>query len=154
MHIYIIKCEGKYFFIGETEKDVKEIENHMEDYGGAWTELHKPKRVSKFLEDQVEYSLDRWVIRGMAEFGKDNVRGGNYSTVELDEEQNDTIDRLLESEECYLCQENHPVKDCPVEFFVKREKKDVGTQLTKFVNNLLSGIVNLASGKKINEVKS
>ena len=114
--IYILKLNDNKYYIGKTNRTVKErYQEHLEGIGSFWTKKYKPLSIIKQIENSSPFDEDRYVKEYMAIYGIDNVRGGSYNQEELN---NDTI-KFLRNElrtsnnECYKCgSTSHFVSEC------------------------------------------
>ena len=114
--IYILKLNDNKFYIGKTNRTVKErYQEHLEGIGSFWTKKYKPLSVIKQIENSSPFEEDRYVKEYMAIYGIDNVRGGSYNQEEL----NGEIIKFLRNElrtsnnECYKCgSTGHFVSEC------------------------------------------
>jgi hypothetical protein len=104
--IYILKLNDNKYYIGKTNRTVKErYQEHSDGIGSFWTKKYKPLSVVKQIENSSMFDEDRYVKEYMAIYGIDNVRGGSYNQEVLD---NNTI-KFLKNElrtsnnECYKC---------------------------------------------------
>ena len=114
--IYILKLNDNKYYIGKTNRTVKErYKEHLEGIGSFWTKKYNPLSIIKQIENSSPFDEDRYVKEYMAMYGIDNVRGGSYNQEELN---NDTI-KFLRNElrtsnnECYKCgSTSHFASEC------------------------------------------
>ena len=90
VNIYVLKLEDKSsgykYYIGKTNNDVSIVySQHKNNKDCEWTTKYPP--IELFETFKSEYSLDEDKVTKlyMKKYGIDNVRGGSYSTLELDE---------------------------------------------------------------------
>jgi cellular nucleic acid-binding protein len=131
--IYILELENKKYYVGKTTNPNFRIDSHFNSNGSAWTKKYKPIRLYQLIPDCDDYDEDKYTKIYMDKYGIDNVRGGTYSQINLDE---NTIESLLKmnqtvTNKCYLCgKSGHFAKNC---------QKDNGVQgLIKSGENLFS----------------
>ena len=80
--IYVLSCEGGYWYVGYSEDTQTRIASHFLGSGAKWTQLHKPARIEevrpgdRHLETLITISL-------MCRYGWEKVRGGSYVNVEM-----------------------------------------------------------------------
>jgi hypothetical protein len=116
--IYVLELQRGKYYVGKTGRRVVErYHEHQRGYGSAWTRLYAPVDIEELLESTCPFDEDRTVKEYMSEFGIDNVRGGSYSEIEL----NDETRRLLEREIrhayglCLNCGDHsHYRRHCPL----------------------------------------
>jgi predicted GIY-YIG superfamily endonuclease len=114
--IYVILLENDKYYVGSTNQSVDErFKQHEQGGASAWTRLHSPISIHKTQESSSMFDEDRMVKECMAEFGIDNVRGGSYSEIELDDECRRLLQREISHAKglCLLCgSTDHYVKGC------------------------------------------
>ena len=114
--IYILKLNDNKYYIGKTNRTVKErYQEHLEGIGSFWTKKYNPLSIIKQIENSSPFDEDRYVKEYMAIYGIDNVRGGSYNQEEL----NGGTIKFLRNElrtsnnECYKCgSTSHFVSEC------------------------------------------
>ena len=103
--IYILELENNKYYVGVSNNHERRIERHMNGNGSEWTKLYKPIRIIDTHEKQSQFDEDNTTKQLMIEYGIENVRGGSYCKIELEEWQI----RSLEAEfrgianKCYKC---------------------------------------------------
>jgi len=114
--IYILKLNNNKYYIGKTNRNVKErYQEHLEGIGSFWTKKYKPLSVVKQIENSSPFDEDRYVKEYMAIYGIDNVRGGSYNQEELNGETIKFLKNELRTSknECYKCgSTSHFVSEC------------------------------------------
>eukprot|EP01138_Halocafeteria_seosinensis_P016256 gb/GECG01016586.1/.p1 GENE.gb/GECG01016586.1/~~gb/GECG01016586.1/.p1 ORF type:complete len:274 (+),score=30.55 gb/GECG01016586.1/:1-822(+) len=116
--LYVLKLQRGKYYVGITKKTVQErFQQHLKGEGGAqWTRKYKPVCIVEACEAKDRFDEDAKVKRLMGMYGIGNVRGGSYSTVDLEEEDYDLLQRELDSGQgrCYACgSKDHYVNKCP-----------------------------------------
>jgi predicted GIY-YIG superfamily endonuclease len=143
--IYILKCEDNCFYIGKTERDsIKRIEEHFTNCGSEWTKRYKPINVVEIIENADETDEDKYTKIYMKKYGIENVRGGSYTRINLEEYQikalqNElcTIDDL-----CFICmKKGHFAKKC--NFYKEDNEKQEQSSNNNIINNFLNGFCNI-----------
>jgi hypothetical protein len=94
-NVYVLRLEGGKYYVGKSEDVLKRYKAHQNGLGSLWTRKYSPicilrvhPKVSPFEEDKITKEL-------MSEFGIDQVRGGSYSSLDLDREQYRTLEREI-----------------------------------------------------------
>lgn len=147
--LYVLFLEHNKYYIGTTYDLINRTNDHKEGNGSEWTKMYKYIKTVEIVRDVDDFDEDKYVKIYMAKYGIDNVRGGSYSKIELDEETKKLLTKeIYQSQDvCFKCgKDTHFVKDCEIytvyDMFQK-EKKDIGTisrimkKSTMEVENLL-----------------
>jgi len=114
-NIYILQLEGGRYYIGKSNNLEKRRQQHLNGTASAWTRKYKPICVEKIIPNASVFDEDKYTKEYMSKYGIDNVRGGTYVSVELDESQEDAIQKeiLGATDCCTRCgRKGHFVKDC------------------------------------------
>ena len=86
-NIYILKLLGGRYYVGKSENVMKRYGEHLTGSGSAYTRKYTPIALHKTIENASPFDEDRYVKEYMDRYGIDKVRGGSYSTIDLDELQ-------------------------------------------------------------------
>ena len=83
----------------------KRINDHFNDNGSAWTKRYKPVGIHQIHHNCVDEDEDKHTKIMMKEYGIENVRGGNYCTIELSDQQMITLTTEIigNANRCYKC---------------------------------------------------
>ena len=114
-NIYVLKLEGGRYYVGKTDNLKKRLEQHAQGNGSAWTKKYTPVSIVKTMKDVSPFEEDKVTKEYMAKYGVDNVRGGAYVSVVLDDDQHRSLERELFAvqDKCVNCgRDGHFVKDC------------------------------------------
>ncbi len=151
MNIYILELEGDKIYVGKTSNIEQRIEEHYSGNGSEWTKKYKPLRILKIIEDCDEYDEDINVLKMMKKRGIENVRGGTFSNIHLDENKINLIRQMINTSEdkCYrcgktghlmkYCTENKTKCDCYSSFLSPHRKKHC---FIRNIKNLFSPVNN------------
>ena len=124
-HIYVLQLQNKRYYVGRTDDIAKRFNQHVSGYGSAWTRKYKPLRIMKSMLSTSLFDEDKYTKEMMAKYGIDNVRGGSYVEVILNETQIETLQTEIWSAKnlCSRCgRSGHFIKDC----YAKTVITDVG----------------------------
>jgi predicted GIY-YIG superfamily endonuclease len=92
LKIYVLRLEDNKWYIGKTERDVDaRYQEHCNGIGSAWTSRYKPIKIEEVKRNVSVFDEDKITKEYMAKYGIDNVRGGSYVQLELDDVQLYTI---------------------------------------------------------------
>ncbi|AYV76541.1 MAG: putative endonuclease [Terrestrivirus sp.] len=113
--IYVLQLEENKYYIGKTHDPKFRLETHFDSKGSAWTKKYKPVNIHAVIPDCDDYDEDKYVLKYMSEKGIDNVRGGSFSQIQLNSENESTIKKMINSsdDKCHNCGETgHFMNKC------------------------------------------
>ncbi len=133
-HGYAILCEKNKFYIGRIDADgAKTIKDRYHEHemgvGCEWTRLYRPIKLLEKEMDQDKWDEDNMVLRYMEKYGKENVRGGSYSQIQLTRAQCFALDKKFKSinDVCFTCgSKEHFANACPDKHKQRNEFKASG----------------------------
>lgn len=114
-YIYILKLKNNKYYIGKTFNVDNRYEQHLNGIGSSWTKKYKPISILKKILSTSPFDEDKYVKEYMSKYGIDNVRGGSYTSIELDNISLLTLEKELWHSKnlCTRCGRNtHFAKDC------------------------------------------
>ena len=114
-YIYILKLKNSKYYVGKTQNIEKRYEQHVNGTGSAWTKKYKPLSIIKRIKSTSQFDEDKYVKEYMSKYGIENVRGGTYTSIELDDISLMQLQKELWHSKnlCTRCGRNsHFVKDC------------------------------------------
>lgn len=114
-NIYILRLEGGKYYVGKSNNPMKRYEEHLRGEGAAWTRLHRPVGVERIVAQASPFEEDRYTKEYMSMHGIDNVRGGTYCDVELDDFQREAlqVEIWAANNKCVRCgRGGHFVREC------------------------------------------
>jgi hypothetical protein len=126
-YIYILELEQNKYYIGKTTKPMSRTGEHLiasiHDElagtglrGAGWTGMYPPIKVIRIMVSYDEFDEDLYTLRYMKEKGIDNVRGGSFCELNLNNDNVLTLGKMLAGAEdrCYFCgADDHYINDCP-----------------------------------------
>ena len=113
--IYVLKLANKKYYIGKTNDTNFRISEHFSKSGAEWTKIYKPLKVIEIISDCDDYDEDKYTRIYMDKYGIENVRGGSFSSTELDEETINILTKMSIStnDRCFKCGKcGHFAKQC------------------------------------------
>jgi predicted GIY-YIG superfamily endonuclease len=123
--LYILQLvDGKYY-VGKSSNPAYRYSQHRKGEGAAWTKKYPPV---KFLETRSltgEHDETNLTKDLMKKYGIDNVRGGAYTQIVLDDATKSVLERevLGNTDKCYKCGlGGHFANRCPITVQVEPEE--------------------------------
>jgi hypothetical protein len=113
--IYALQLEQGKYYIGKTSNPDFRIEQHFLSGGATWTTKYKPLNVVEIISDCDDYDEDKYTRRYMDKYGIDNVRGGSFCEVVLDESTMKLLEKMSKTTQntCFTCGAmGHFAKEC------------------------------------------
>jgi hypothetical protein len=113
--IYVLELENNKYYVGKTDNPQFRLESHFNSNGAAWTKKYKPIKILELKSNCDDYDEDKYTLKYMEKYGINNVRGGSFCEINLD---NNTIEFLNKmsngtNNKCFNCGEiGHFIKDC------------------------------------------
>ena len=121
MNIYALELDSGKYYIGKTSRDVSiRVQEHTTGNGSEWTSTYKPVKIIENYQSDSQFEEDILTKKYMIKHGIDNVRGGSYTKIVLDEWQIKSLEHEFKSVSdcCYKCGEKgHFANVCPGENF-------------------------------------
>ncbi len=104
-NIYILCLEGGRYYVGKTNDIQARYQQHLTGNGSAWTKKYKPLSIEKTIENVSSFEEDKFTKEYMSKYGIDKVRGGSYTSIDLSEEQEETLCLELRAanDKCLKC---------------------------------------------------
>lgn len=119
--IYVLKLNNDKYYVGKSNNVEERINQHFNHCGSEWTKLYPPLSLLFTRPQSSLFDEDNVVKEMMVKYGIDNVRGGSYSTIKLNKEECNVLQKELRSlsDCCLRCgKPGHFINDC-------KEKKDI-----------------------------
>ena len=122
VNIYVLKLKSGKYYVGKTNNVNVRLNDHISSKGSAWTKKYKPISVEHVFKNCDNFDEDKYTIKLMSEKGIDNVRGGSFCEIKLNQASYETIQRMIRSihDKCHFCGEaGHFIRNCPTKALIK-----------------------------------
>lgn len=105
VYIYILQLEREKYYIGKTSQPSIRLDAHFSSNGSGWTKKYKPLSVLEIIPNCDDYDEDKYTIKCMEKYGINNVRGGSFCEIKLNENNIITLNQMIKSvtNKCYIC---------------------------------------------------
>lgn len=105
LYIYAILLEKQKYYIGKTSNPQFRIESHFNSFGSAWTKKYKPLKIIEIKSNCDIYDEDKITLQYMHKYGINNVCGGSFISVKLDNSEIEIIKKMSigRNDKCFLC---------------------------------------------------
>ena len=123
-NIYVLKLRNNKYYVGKTKNLINRMDDHVSGNGSAWTRKYKPISIEEFKKDCDDFDEDKYTKIYMGRHGIENVRGGSYTKIVLDDETLRHLSQELKTSEdrCFNCNKlGHFANCCP-----QKEDEDEG----------------------------
>ncbi len=113
--IYVLQCENGKYYVGKTTNVDRRFAEHLSDeYCSEWTRLYTPQKVIQIEDMMSEFDEMKITLEYMRRFGIDNVRGAQWSNLNLSSEQRANIMAAMNTNGCFHCGgTGHFSSNCP-----------------------------------------
>ena len=115
MYIYVLKLSQGKWYVGKTEKTaMQRYKEHLSGAGSAWTRKYKPIELVECSQGD-KFDEDKKTKQYMDRYGVDNVRGGAYSQMKLDNASLVSLKREMNgaNDNCNKCgKSGHFMRNC------------------------------------------
>ena len=140
-NIYILKCTDNKYYIGKTKLDINiRYNQHMNDKSCVFTTKYPPIEIIKTYKSDDSLEEDNMTKKYMILYGIENVRGGSYTKIELEDWQLKSLAHEFKSASdcCYKCGgKNHFAKNChELDVSVYTRKYSSIDEINSEINNL------------------
>ena len=111
--IFVLKCDENKYFVGKTNNIDFGLNNNFDSENSEWIIKYKPIKIEKLYYKCEVHDEDKYTIKYMKRFGKNNVRGGIFSKLDLDNKDQEIISKMMResnNNKCILCGSSHKPK--------------------------------------------
>jgi len=114
-YLYTLQLQDGKYYVGKSSDPDSRYLQHKKGNGASWTKKYKPV---KLLDTKVltgEHDETNLTKDLMKKYGIENVRGGSYTTIELDEATKSVLEREIRgnTDKCFKCGDSgHFAKGC------------------------------------------
>lgn len=115
VYIYILELENSKYYIGKTSNPDFRLNQHFNSLGSQWTMKYKPIKIIKIIPNCDDYDENKYTNIYMDKYGINNVRGGSFVKIILDESTIEHLERMNRgtNDNCFLCgSTEHFIKNC------------------------------------------
>lgn len=109
-----MKLQDDKYYIGKSKNTEERIKSHFNNVGTKWTIIHKPIAIVSIFKTTDPFDEDNYTKKFMYKYGIDNVRGGSYTTTELEPTQIALLQREFATvdDKCFKCFQKHLASKC------------------------------------------
>ncbi len=87
-NLYVLRLIKDKYYVGITHNDpLIRFNQHKYGIGAQWTKLYKPLNIVETFKSTNMFDEDKLTKMYMNKFGIENVRGGSYAKINLEEYQ-------------------------------------------------------------------
>lgn len=126
--IYILELEHNKYYVGKTNNSEFRIEQHFNKNGAEWTKKYKPIKVVEVIPDCDDFDEDKYTLSYMNKYGINNVRGGSFCTIKLDDENIAVLKKMLRNatNKCFICGANdHFADECMTKSIIIKKEETI-----------------------------
>ena len=153
INIYVLECNDNKYYIGKTSLSVDiRYSQHLTDDNCAFTTKYKPIKILEIIKSNDPLDEDKITKKYMILYGIDNVRGGSYTKLKLDDWMIKSLEHEFKASQdiCYKCNtKGHFAKDCDIdnfnvqEYISKFNTLDELSDEIKRINSLYDNIIQI-----------
>jgi predicted GIY-YIG superfamily endonuclease len=153
---YVLKLESGKYYVGKTHNLELRFQEHKSGNGSEWTKKYKPISIMESYNHHSTFEEDVLTKQYMMKYGIDNVRGGSYTKIELEDWQIKSLEHEFKSvsDKCFKCGETgHFANEC-IDKPSYSDKFNTEEELTAEIDRLTELRLNLTIDiNNINDVK-
>jgi len=114
--IYILELASGKYYVGKTNNIDIRLNTHFYSNGSFWTMKYKPVKIKAIYKNCCVFDEDKYTLKMMAKYGVNNVRGGTFTRIILQQDELNIINKMIEgaNDICFNCYSvGHFIKECP-----------------------------------------
>jgi cellular nucleic acid-binding protein len=126
--LYVLQLVGGKYYVGKTKNVADRYKQHISGDGAAWTRKHAPTKLIETRGLKDEHDETNVTKDFMKKYGVDNVRGGAYVSIEIDEATKSVLEREFrgDNDKCFKCGlGGHFANRCPITIREETEPEEV-----------------------------
>lgn len=116
LNLYVLKLIKDKYYVGISRNDITiRYKQHLKGNSATWTRMYKPLYIIESIKTNTMFDEDKYTKIYMNKFGIENVRGGSYSNIILEDYQLKTLDKEFKNVNnlCFKCGEKgHFAANC------------------------------------------
>ena len=115
VYIYVLKLEENKYYIGKTNNPAFRLDSHFSLNGSQWTKKYRPIKLLKMIPNCDDYDEDKITKQFMDKYGIDNVRGGSFTSITLNNNTKELLNKMNKgtNDKCFKCgKKGHFANSC------------------------------------------
>jgi len=124
--VYVLELENGKYYVGTTNNLQRRFQEHVDGAGSVWTRKYAPLAIERSVSVDGPLHEDRVTKELMLKHGIDNVRGGSYCRIYLDDGQKQSLTNELRSATgvCFKCgRSGHFAAQCNIKTVSKKTER-------------------------------
>ena len=104
-YLYVLKLEKSKWYVGKTTNVIERYQQHVTGSGSAWTSKYPPVSLTESKPITSPHDENNTTKDYMKKYGVDNVRGGSYTQIKLDDSVISVLNKefLGNTDKCFKC---------------------------------------------------